>query len=158
MEMAPDQEGRSRSGPSLRTYADWFESSAPTGSIYRAVPRDFPGRMAPIKRIAEVDESWLSDLSNEVDLNRPQFSQGKSPENSEARRIKVKMLLNRWTTLLSDDADFHNDEIRELRYTLDPGGVLEIDRLKRSGSVEHAWDRHIQRVREILSGLEPLHV
>jgi hypothetical protein len=158
MEMAPDREGRSRSGPSLRTYADWFESSAPSGPIFRAVPGDFPGGRAPIKHIAEVDESWLSNLSKEVDLSRSQFSQVKSPENSEARGMKVRMLLNRWNSLLSDDVDFHNDEIRELRYTLDPGGILEIERLKRSGSVENARDRHIQRVREILSGLEPLYV
>ncbi|MDF1568572.1 MAG: 6-hydroxymethylpterin diphosphokinase MptE-like protein [Spirochaetaceae bacterium] len=158
MEMAPDREGRSRSGPSLRTYTDWFESSAPSGPIYRAVPGDFPGRWAPIKRIAEVDESWLSNLSKDVDLNLPQFSHGKAPENSEARWIRVRMLLNHWTTLLSDDIDFHYDEKRELLYTLDPGGVLEIERSKRSGSVEDARDRHIQRVREILSEIEPIHV
>lgn len=157
MDLAPDREGRSRSGPSLRTYADWFETSAPSGPIYRIVPGNFPGGRAAIGRIPEVDESCLSNLTQKVDLNRPQFAVTKAPESSETRRVKVRMLLSRWDELLSGDVDFHNEETRNLLNTLDPGGALETVRSKVSGSVEDARNRHIQRVRERLSGLEFLY-
>jgi len=148
--LSPVRLGRFRVGPSLKTYADWFNGELPGDRVFRFIPRNFPFtpvKLPGIKGVGlEIFEkharTWTEDdgLSSVV-----------VPGSRNQRRLLILRAINRWKQLVKQEP--MGDEIRELMYILDLRGFMELRNCTESerGKKE---TKHRNEVELILSNLE----
>ncbi|MCK5736422.1 MAG: hypothetical protein KAH21_08090, partial [Spirochaetaceae bacterium] len=154
LKLAPERSGICRSGPALRTYADWFRENTPSGHVFRLTPTDSTVSAVPIPGIP--------DRGPEIFYELPKLKKASSytiissPENIGQRQLNVKNLISKWKHLLNNSTGMIDSGIRELLYTLDPGGVLE---LEGSSHLEYAdlRTRHLERVKKIINNLDTVY-
>lgn len=145
---APYRDGPRRWGPSLQTYADWFDTIGRRGSIIRFRAEESSAAVSPLSRLRQAGSEWFDHL--------PQAPSSDSTPaiirtgDKERRKEAVRRLLERWTDLIESRTP--DEETARLGYTLDPAGVLDAGRL--SGEERRArMNRHFDEVAGILRGL-----
>jgi len=149
--MAPTRSGAFRSGPAMRTYTDWFRGNIPVGRIFRLTPGKTEVSVVPIPGIPDTGPDIFRDFSKQ--LTRTTLSAIAPPVDSQQRLENIRNLISQWKIKLSSrNPAFHHDA-EELLYTLDPGGVLE---LEQSSQVEYPeiMSRHRKRVKKVIHNLE----
>ena len=152
MKLAPKRIGAYRVGPALQTYSDWFRNNIPTGRIVRLVTSEPTVSAVSIPGIPEKGPELFEELPKKRDL-RKHFPDIPSPENLNQRHGNVRELIARWRKMLDIPMIYAGEETRNLMYTLDPGGVLELKRCSKS-EYHEIEDRHLERVKKIVNGLE----
>ncbi|PIE05244.1 MAG: hypothetical protein CSA76_00035 [Spirochaetales bacterium] len=133
----------SSAGKALSTYADWFRGSLPAGRVYRFNP------VRPLPRTKPAGIREIRELTAGFSDAPKMLLTEKAPENARQRRKAVKQLLAHWEELAMQYYRGENlkntEEARELAYTVDPGGLLEIQKLDGKPRAE-AWERHCSRI------------
>jgi len=151
--LAPESSGMFRSGPALKTYADWFRQNAPAGHIYRLTSSDTETSAVPIPGIPDCGPGLLKELS--VKYVSHTFPRVSAPEDSKQRDTNIRNLICDWKKQFRDVKILRPD-IRDLLYILDPGGVLE---LEQSHQVDYLdiMHQHLERGRNFLNRLESIY-
>ncbi len=152
--LAPERSGIYRSGPSLKTYTDWFRQNLPPGRVFRLTPDNSKNSPVLIPGTPDCGPEIFRD--SEKPLLLQSFSLRSSPESFKEKQQKVRKLISRWKASLQTENMKTGNETAEMLYTLDPGGVLE---LEQSGRLEYPEIRirHLTRVREIINQLEAVY-
>jgi len=151
--LAPESSGLTRSGPALKTYADWFRQNTPSGQIYRLTASDTETSAVPIPGIPDCGPGLLNGLSTKsVTQTFPLIS---APEDSRQRYTNIRNLIYEWKKQLNIRNKLRPD-IRELLYILDPGGVLE---LEQSTQVDYLdiMQQHLERGRNFVNRLDTMY-
>lgn len=152
MKLAPKRIGAYRVGSALQTYTDWFRNNIPKGRIVRLISPDSTVSAVSIPGIPEKGPELFEELpKNREHMNH--FPVIPSPDNFDQRRGVVRELIARWRKMLDSPMKDADIETRELMYTLDPGGVLELERCGRA-EYHEIGNRHLDRVKNIVNGLE----
>lgn len=140
MKQAPERNGRIRTGPTLQTYLDWFISNTPKGRVFRLVPQGSELSSIPIPGIAESGSDLFVRLSAGGKKERC-FRTGPPPTGRKQRQDRIRSLIAEWIKRIENSTE--NPDIRtgDLMYSLDPGGVLDINRSS-GGSRKEAAERH----------------
>jgi len=121
--MSPVNLGRFRTGSSLKIYADWFGSKLPRDRAFRFTPKKFaftPVKLPGIERVGpeifrRYAQAWIQDNK---------FDSVLMPESRERRRFLILRTIDRWKRLINQESI--DNEIRELMYTLDVRGFMEL--------------------------------
>jgi len=150
---APESSGLLRSGPALKTYADWFRQNAPFGNIYRLTPSDTETSAIPIPGIPDCGPGLLNDLSI-MPVSRS-FPSAPAPEDSIQRNTNIRNLICDWKKQLYSKNKLRPD-IRDLLYILDPGGVLELEQSRQVDYLD-IMHRHLERGRNFVNRLESIY-
>ncbi len=152
--LAPDRSGIYRSGPAMKTYTDWFRQNLPPGRVFRLNPDN--SKKSPVLIPAAPDcGPEIFRISEKPPLLQS-FNLKDSPESFIEKQMKVRKLISRWKDSLEHEGMRAGNETEGLFYTLDPGGVLELEQSSRLEYPEIRI-RHLARVREIISQLEAVY-
>ena len=152
--LAPEVKNGYRSGPAMRTYADWFRGNTPPGDVFRLTPGESEKSTIVIKGIPDAGPGILESLAVLKSSEKPQIIE--SPESPQQRRKRVKSLISNWKGALKSRESANTPPIRNLRYTLDPGGILELERSSRKEYPELMM-KHMKRVEERVEQLESIY-
>ncbi len=155
MKLAPKRIGAYRIGSALQTYTDWFRNNIPTGRIIRLIPQESGTSVISIPGIPDQGPDLFRKLPKNPE-HRNHFSVAPSPENLNQRHGAVRDLIARWQILLNSPMKDAGAETLELMYTIDPGGVLELERCCKT-EYHKMGERHLERVKNIINRLETLY-
>ena len=152
--LAPEEKDGYRTGPAMRTYADWFRGNTPPGEVFRLTPVKSEKSPIVIKGFPDRGPEILESLAALDSSGKPGTIV--SPENPQQRLKRVKLLISSWKQALKSGEAEGNPAIRDLRYTLDPGGILELERSSRKEYPE-VMIRHMKRIEERIKHLESIY-
>ena len=152
--LSPVRLGKFRVGPALETYADWFSGKLPKDRIFRLVPEKFAFIPVRLPGIAEVGSKILAKHS-QIRARDVEFDTVVTRENKNQRRLLILYVIDRWRKLVN--RELIDNETRELMYTLDARGFIE---LKNCAGTERSEKetRHRNEVELVLDNLEKPYV
>ena len=147
--LSPVNLGGFRIGSSLEIYANWFSNKLPRDRAFRFAPKRFaftPVRLPGIERVgSEIFRKYA-----QTRIQRDKFDSVIIPKNKERRRFLILRTIDRWRQLVNQKSI--GNEIRELMYTLDVRGFMELKNCAESEQSEKER-RHRNEVRLILNSL-----
>jgi len=150
--LSPVRLGRFRSGSSLETYADWFSSKLPKHRVFRFAPKNFA--LIPVK-LPGIEEVGSEILSRYVRNKDDKFKCAINPESKNQRRFLILHTIDRWRKLVNQESI--NNETRELMYTLDVRGFIDLRNSPKSERGEKEA-KHRSKVKLILDSLKKAYI
>jgi len=148
--LSPLRLGRFRSGSSLETYADWFNSKLPGDRVFRFAPKKFASIPIRLSKIASVGSEIFAKYA-QTWIKDDRFNSVIVPENRNQRRLLILRTIDRWKQLVNQEPV--DNAIRELMYILDVRGFMELRNCAKSERGEKAAS-HRKEIELILNNLE----